>query len=162
VLIEIPKGSRVKYEFDRDLNVIVVDIILHSSVVYPYNYGEIVQTFYDDGDPLDIIVVGFEPIQPGTIMEVKPIGLLIMEDEKGRDDKIVGVPVSDPRFKEINDIQDLPSHIVKEIAEFFETYKRLEPGKWVKVKEWKGREEALKAIQRGMELYKKEFKKTVM
>jgi len=159
VLIEIPKGSRVKYEFDRDLNVIVVDRILHSSVVYPYNYGEIVQTFYDDGDPLDIIVVGFEPIQPGTIMEVKPIGLLIMEDEKGRDDKIVGVPVSDPRFKEINDIQDLPSHIVKEIAEFFETYKRLEPGKWVKVKEWKRREEALKAIQRGMELYKKEFKK---
>jgi len=159
VLIEVPKGSRIKYEFDRDLNIIVVDRILHSSVVYPYNYGEIVQTFYEDGDPLDVMVLGFEAIAPGTVMKVRPIGMVVMEDEKGRDDKILAVPVKDPRFKDFKDISDVPEHILKEIAEFFETYKRLEPGKWVKVKEWKNAEEAKKAIMHGIELYKKEFGK---
>ena len=157
VLIEIPKGSRVKYEFDRDIGAIVVDRILYSSVVYPYNYGEIVQTYYDDDDPLDVIVIGFEPLAVGTIIKVRPIGMVVMEDEKGQDDKILAVPVKDPRFKDWKDVSDVPEHILKEIAEFFETYKRLEPGKWVKVKEWKGAEEAKKAIRRAMDMYKEKF-----
>lgn len=157
VLIEIPKGSRIKYEYDREIGAFIVDRILYSSVVYPYNYGEIVQTFYEDGDPLDILVIGFEPLQTGCIVKVRPIGMVTMEDEKGKDDKIIAVPVKDPRFDEIKDIEDLPKHMLKEIAEFFETYKRLEPGKWVKVKEWKGANEAKKAIKHAMELYKREF-----
>jgi len=159
VLIEVPKGSRVKYEFDRDLNIIVVDRIIHSSVVCPQNYGEIVQTYYEDDDPLDVFVLGYEPLHPGVIIKARPIGLIIMEDEKGKDDKIIAVPVKDPRFKEVKDVKDLPEHIVKEIVEFLETYKRLEPGKWVKVKEVKGANEAKEVIKRGMELYEQKFGK---
>lgn len=157
VLIEIPKGSRIKYEYDRDTGVMVVDRILFSSVVYPANYGEIVQTFWEDGDPLDVLVLGYEPIAVGTIIKVRPIGIVVMEDEKGMDDKIIAVPVKDPRFNEVKDINDVPKHLLREIAEFFETYKRLEPGKWVKVRDWKNADEAKKVIVKGMKLYKKKF-----
>ena len=154
VFIEIPMNSSVKYEYDEDAGVIRVDRFLYTAMVYPFNYGFIPGTLEEDGDPVDVLVVTSQPVYPGTVMEVKPIGVLITEDEEGPDSKIVAVPKDklDPQFKTINDIDDLPSSIKEKIRHFFEHYKELEPGKWVKVKEWKGadvaREKIASAINR--------------
>ncbi len=158
VLIEIPKGSNIKYEFDEEMGIIVVDRILYTAMFYPFNYGFIPGTLEEDGDPLDCLVVSYDTVAPGTVIRAKPIGVLITEDEEGLDRKIIAVPHEkiDPRFAKINDINDLPEIIREQIKHFFEHYKELEPGKWVKVKEWKGREEALKIISEAVERAKKE------
>jgi inorganic pyrophosphatase len=126
VLIEIPKGSRNKYEYDFDLKKIRFDRMLFSSMMYPADYGFIPQTLALDGDPLDVLVLGGEPTFPMCVVEVKPIGVFHMADEKGPDEKIICVPVSDPVWSRLNDLSDMNQHTLKEIEHFFQVYKDLE------------------------------------
>ena len=152
--IEVSKNSRFKYEWDDKLNTLVLDRILHSSVVYPYNYGFFPQTLCDDGDPLDVLVMCDGELLPGSIVYVRPICYMIMEDEKGQDEKVLAVVDKDPRLDEIKTMNDIPKHIIHEITNFFETYKILEKDKWVKVGDWKNKEETLQLIKDSNETYK--------
>lgn len=145
VIIEIPRGSHHKYEYDEQMHEIKLDRVLHSSVFYPTDYGFIPQTRGDDGDHLDVLVIISEPSFPGCVMEVRPIGVLDMADDKGQDWKIVAVCNSDPRLKEINSLNDLDEHHKNEIQHFFEVYKQLE-NKEVDVKGWMDKESAYKII----------------
>lgn len=129
VLIEIPKGSRNKYEYDFELKKIRYDRMLFSSMMYPADYGFIPETLALDGDPLDILVLVTEPTFPGCVMEVKPIGVFHMADEKGPDEKIICVPVSDPIWNKYNDLNEINPHLIKEIEHFFQVYKDLEQKK---------------------------------
>ncbi len=126
VLIEIPGGSKNKYEFDKDLQAFALDRVLYSSVQYPYDYGFVPNTLADDGDPLDGMVIIDEPTFPGCVIAARPIGMLEMIDGGDRDEKILCVPDKDPRYKDIRSINDLPAHRLEEIAEFFRSYKNLE------------------------------------
>ncbi|RLG55083.1 MAG: inorganic diphosphatase, partial [Candidatus Hydrothermarchaeota archaeon] len=132
VLVEIPEGSQNKYELDKEFEVFKLDRVLHSPLHYPADYGHVPSTLCEDGDPIDVLVLTTEPTFPGCLIKVRPIGLIEMEDEKGIDDKILAVPVDDPRFSHVKDIEDISQHILKEITHFFEMYKALEPEKWVK------------------------------
>jgi len=154
VFVEIPEGSQNKYEFDEKLKVFKLDRILHSPLHYPADYGHIPGTLCEDGDPLDVLVLVTEPTFPGCLIEARPIGAIEMEDEKGLDDKILAVPVHDPRFDHIKDIRDISQHTLKEITHFFEMYKALEPNKWVKIKGWLGAKEAKEKIKKAIQLYK--------
>lgn len=158
-VIEVVSRSRDKYEYNWKWEAFVLDRILHSSVVFPIEYGFIPQTWYHDNDALDIMVLSYEPLQVGCIVKARPIGVLIMEDEKGDDPKILSVPVNDPRFNGYKTLADVHPHLLREIQEFFETYKRLEPKKWARFKTWEDVEEARKLIQYSMNLYKETFKK---
>ncbi len=157
VVIEIPMGSNIKYEIDKETGLIFVDRILFTAMYYPFNYGFIPGTLEEDGDPVDVLVLGYDKLHPGVVIKARPIGVLETEDEKGKDAKIVAVPVEkiEPRFENIKDISDLPSNIRERIAHFFEHYKELEKGKWVKVIGWKNREEALKRIEEAIKRYNK-------
>ncbi|MGV3460407.1 MAG: inorganic diphosphatase [Flavobacterium sp.] len=135
VLIEIPKGSRNKYEYDFRLKKIRYDRMLFSSMMYPADYGFIPETLALDGDPLDVLVLVTEPTFPGCVMEVKPIGVFHMADEKGPDEKVVCVPVSDPVWNRLTDLSDMNPHLLKEIEHFFQVYKDLEQKK-VDVEGW--------------------------
>lgn len=160
VLIEIPIGSGVKYELDKETGVLFVDRILYTSMVYPFNYGFIPGTLEEDGDPVDVLVVSYDPLIPGSVIKAKPVGVLETQDEKGFDAKIVAVPADkiDPRFQGIRDITDLPEAVKQRIEHFFAHYKELEKGKWVKVIGWKSRENALEKIRRAIERYKEALK----
>lgn len=150
IFIENPKGSSNKYELDKESGKIMLDRALYSSVYWPFEYGFIENTLSEDGDPLDAVVLVNEPTFPGCVIPCKIIGMLDMEDESGIDYKIIAVPDDkiDPRFKHINSVDDLPEHQKKELQEFFETYKRLEPNKWVKVVGFKSKEEAEAIIEK--------------
>ena len=152
VFIEIPKGSYVKYELDKESGIIFVDRLLYTAMVFPFNYGFVANTLADDGDPLDVIVLSENTVAPGTVIPSKVIGYLEMEDEAGNDTKIVAVPTKkiDPLFGEYSDISEVPDAIKNKIKHFFENYKTLEPGKWVKLKEWKGKAEALEAVKKAI------------
>lgn len=126
VIIEIPQGSRNKYEYDHTTHSIHLDRVLHSSVHYPTDYGFIPDTLSKDGDPLDVLVLVLDPTFPGCHVPVRPIGVLRMIDDKGEDEKILAVPSGEPRFDDVNDLNDLPDHWLKEIENFFATYKLLE------------------------------------
>jgi len=156
VLIEVPLDSRVKYEFDKENEMIAVDRFLFFDKGYPANYGFIPNTLSGDGDPVDVLVLSPLPVVPGTIMVAKPIGMLETEDESGQDAKIVAVPPEkvNPEFGKYNDISEVPSEITEKIKYFFENYKKNEPGKWVKVNGWKGREEAIEEIKSGIANFK--------
>lgn len=152
VIIEIPMNSGpIKYEFDKEIGMIKVDRFMNTSMSYPCNYGFIPHTLSGDGDPVDVLVLtnGEQKILPGVIISVKPIGVLITEDEKGADEKILAVPTAkiDPHFADVNSYKDLPSVVVNRIEHFFENYKKLEQGKWVKVSGWQGPEEAKNIIK---------------
>jgi inorganic pyrophosphatase len=149
VFVEIPKNSKLKFEFDEELKAIKLDRVLYGPNYFPFEYGFVKDTLGEDGDPLDCVLLSTFPTFPGCIVKARPIGILEMEDEAGIDTKILAVPVEkiDPRFAHIQDVNDLPEHTKKEIKEFFETYKRLEPGKWVKLKDFKGKEIAEKIIE---------------
>src|SRR5437773_2915552 len=138
VLVEIPRGSRQKYELDQKTGRIRLDRVLFSSVHYPADYGFIVDTLGGDGDPLDALVVVEEPSFPGCIVPARPIGTLGMRDEKGDDEKILAVPTGDPRFAEVRDLKDLSPHWLREIENFFATYKELEDKKPPKISGWHG------------------------
>ncbi len=157
VVVEVTSGSRDKYEYNVDWEAFVLDRVLHSSVVFPVEYGFIPQTWFDDNDPLDIMILTYEPTEVGCVIKVRTIGVLIMEDEKGEEPKILSVPTKDPRFDGFHENTDVHSHRLREIQEFFEVYKRLEPRKWVKFKAWKNSEEAKKIINYSIELYRKNY-----
>jgi len=140
-IVEIPRGSRNKYEFNPATGAIHLDRVLSSSVHYPGDYGFILGTRCPDGDPLDVLILVEEPTFPGCRVGVRPIGILIMQDEGGEDEKILGVPVADPRFEEVTDVSVLPHHWLVEVENFFATYKALE-GKSVATEGWKGAREA--------------------
>jgi inorganic pyrophosphatase len=126
VIVEVPKGSRNKYEYDHDTDKFKLNRVLYSSVHYPADYGYIDETLAEDGDEVDILVLIEEPTFVGCLMDAKPIGMLLMRDEKGPDNKVLGVAVSDPRWRYVNDVHDIPPHLLNEIENFFLTYKRLE------------------------------------
>lgn len=155
-IIEIPKGSRNKYEYDKDMEAFTLDRVLYSSVVYPADYGFIPQTIYDDGDPMDIMVLMEQPSFPGCVIVSRPIGIMGMIDGGDKDYKILAVPVDDPKFKDIHNISDVPAHLLDEIEEFFLTYKNLE-GKKVEVLSWEGAEVAKKEAIRSIDLYKEKY-----
>lgn len=153
MVIEVTSGSRDKFEYKSEWEAFVLDRIIPSSVVFPVEYGFVPQTWAEDSDPLDIMALTFEPLEVGTIARVRVIGVLIIEDEKGPDSKILSVLVNDARFKGFKDITDVHEHQLIEIQEFFTTYKRLEPQKWAKVKGWKNAQEAKQIVLAAMERY---------
>lgn len=157
-IIEVPKGSKTKYELDKPTGLIRVDRILYSSVQYPANYGFIPKTYCDDGDPLDILVLGQEPVHPLSIVMAKPIGVMEMVDQGETDDKIIAVHAHDPEYAHYNFIEELPPHRMKEIKRFFEDYKALEK-KLVVVENFMGRDEAIIIIEAAISLYRKTFVK---
>ena len=150
IFIENPKGGSNKYELDKETGRIMLDRTFYSSVHWPFEYGFIENTLSEDGDPLDAIVLSTRPTFPGCVIPSKVIGLLDMEDEGGTDYKIIAVPDDkiDPRFANINSVDDLDEHQKKEIQEFFEIYKRLEPNKWVKVVGFESKEKAEEIIEK--------------
>jgi inorganic pyrophosphatase len=159
-IVEVPNGSSNKYKFDRENGFFRLDRVLYSALYYLGDYGIIPRSWSLDGEPLDILVLTTKPTFTGSVITARPVGVLTTEDEKGQDDKILGVPISDPRFEEIKNVDDIAKHLKTEIADFFVNYKRLEPKKWVKTKEWKGADAAEKTILSAFQLYKEEFHST--
>jgi inorganic pyrophosphatase len=156
VLIEISKNSNVKYELDKEKNRIRVDRFLYTAMNFPFNYGFIPETLADDGDPVDVVVLSYASIFPGSLIKVMPIGVLEMEDEAGQDEKIIAVPLKkiDPFWGIYENIDDIPQIYKDQIKHFFENYKTLEPGKWVKIKNWLNKEKAEELINKALENYK--------
>ena len=154
MVIEVGSGSRDKYEYSIKWEAFILDRIIPSSVVFPVEYGFVPQTWFDDNDPLDIMVISYEHLQVGTVVKVRVIGALIIEDEEGLDAKILSLLVNDARFEGYKDIKDIHKHKLREIQEFFETYKRLEPHKWAKTRDWKNAEEAMKIVEYAREKYR--------
>jgi inorganic pyrophosphatase len=152
-IIEVPKGSTNKYKFDCQSGFFKLDRVLYSSLYYLGDYGIIARTWALDEDALDILVLTTNPTFTGCVITARPIGVLTTVDEKGEDDKILGVPVGDPRFEEVKDLGDIAKHLKAEITDFFVNYKRLEPKKWVKPKEWRDAKAAEEIIVSAMELY---------
>jgi inorganic pyrophosphatase len=154
VIIEVPIGGEpIKYEMDKASGALMVDRFLYTSMRYPGNYGFIPHTLSDDGDPCDVIIANTRAIIPGAIMSVRPVGVLFMEDEAGGDEKILAVPAAKltRRYENVHNYTDLPAITLDQIQHFFERYKDLEPGKWVKVVRWGTAEEARKLILEGVE-----------
>eukprot|EP00004_Rigifila_ramosa_P001303 TRINITY_DN1121_c0_g1_i1.p2 TRINITY_DN1121_c0_g1~~TRINITY_DN1121_c0_g1_i1.p2 ORF type:complete len:198 (-),score=51.85 TRINITY_DN1121_c0_g1_i1:42-602(-) len=151
-VIEITKGSKVKYELDKHSGMLRVDRILYSSVVYPHNYGFIPRTLAHDGDPMDVLVIMQEPVLPMSFLRAKPIGVMPMIDQGERDDKIICVHLDDPEFRHFNDISEMPKHRLLEISRFFEDYKKNE-NKEVKVEQFGGAAEARAIVEESMRLY---------
>lgn len=157
VVIEIPQDSPIKYELDKESGAVFVDRFLFTAMHYPFNYGFIPQTLADDGDPVDVLVVSRYPVTPGSVMRCRPIGALEMRDEEGVDTKLLAVPHSklDPTYDGVKTFEDLPKALLDRIKHFFEHYKELEPGKWVKVEGFKGVDFAYEEIRKGMANYGK-------
>jgi len=149
VLIEIPKSSLVKYEIDKETGVLVVDRFIYTAMGYPFNYGYLPNTHSKDGDPVDVMVISTYPVQAGSLLPSRVIGMLEMEDEAGIDNKIIAVPTKkvDPFYATTQDLSDLPAATKNLIKHFFENYKDIEPGKWTKVKNFLGKEEAWREIE---------------
>ncbi|NDB83594.1 MAG: inorganic diphosphatase [Alphaproteobacteria bacterium] len=149
VIVEIPMNSDpVKYEFDKESGAILVDRFMQVAMSYPCNYGFVPHTLGGDGDPIDVLVISLHPVVPSSIIRCRPIGVLMMEDESGEDEKILAVPVSkvDPSMDIIHSYEDLNPYLLKRIVHFFETYKDLEQGKWVKILGWDGAPKARELI----------------
>lgn len=158
VIIEVPIGGEpIKYELDKAAGTLVVDRFLYTSMRYPGNYGFVPHTLSDDGDPVDVLVANTRAIVPGAIIAVRPVGVLIMEDEAGQDEKIIAVPTSKltKRYDGVKTIADMPDITLKQIEHFFEHYKDLEPGKWVKIVRWGDVDEALQMVSAAIERGKK-------
>jgi inorganic pyrophosphatase len=154
VIIEVPIGGEpIKYEMDKAAGTLVVDRFLHTPMRYPGNYGFVPHTLSDDGDPIDVLVANTRPIFPGAVINVRPIGVLEMEDEAGGDEKIIAVPMPKltKRYEAIRNYTDLPEITLQQIQHFFEHYKDLEPGKWVKTIAWRGADEARRLIVEAIE-----------
>jgi inorganic pyrophosphatase len=154
VVIEVPQGSKNKYELDKETGLLRLDRVLYSAVHYPANYGFVPRTFCDDGDPLDALVLGQEPVYPLTIVEARAIGVMRMRDDKGIDDKIIAVAVSDPSVSDYNDRTQLPRHVEREIKRFFQDYKVLEH-KMVEVDDLLGPSEAFSILRDALALYRR-------
>ena len=152
VLIEIPQGSLIKYEMDKTSGFIMVDRFNYTAMSYPFNYGFIPGTSAEDGDPVDVLVISSYAVSPGTVIPARPIGMLEMEDEAGIDTKILAVPTKkvDPFYSGLEDISNLDEMTKKKIQHFFNHYKELEPGKWVKTKNFLSKDDAYKAIRKSL------------
>ena len=153
-VIEIPKGSTNKYELDKETGLLRLDRVLYSAVYYPADYGFIPRTFCDDGDPLDVLVLGQEPVYPLTIVDARAIGVMRMRDDKGIDDKVIAISVRDPAFADYTDHSQLPAHVLRQMRRFFEDYKVLER-KEVVIEGLLGPAQALDVIRDALELYRK-------
>jgi inorganic pyrophosphatase len=154
VIVEIPQGGNpVKYELDKESGAVFVDRFLHTAMFYPGNYGFVPHTLSDDGDPIDVLIVGPVSVVPGAVVRCRPVGALLMEDEAGADEKVVAVPVDalHPFYTNVRTYEELPPILCGQIAHFFAHYKDLEPGKWVKVVKWVGPDEAAALITAAIE-----------
>lgn len=159
VIVEVPLGGdAIKYEFDKVSGAIFVDRFLYTEMRYPCNYGFVPHTLSDDGDPIDVMVVGNRPLIPGSVVRVRPVGVLMMEDEKGGDEKVLAVPHSDltQYWAKFASYTDLPDILVAKVQHFFEHYKDLEPNKWSKVLEWGDEAKAREVIQEAIDRYARE------
>jgi inorganic pyrophosphatase len=161
VLVEVPIGGQpIKYELDKESGTLVVDRFLYTPMAYPGNYGFIPHTLSDDGDPIDVLICNTRPLVPGCVINVRPIGVLLMEDNAGGDEKVIAVPSSHltKRYDGIHNYDDLPEITLSQVAHFFQHYKDLEPGKWVKIGEWGSADTArryiLEAIERARTVVK--------
>ena len=154
VIIEVPVGGHpIKYELDKEAGTLVVDRFLYTPMSYPGNYGFVPHTLSEDGDPIDVLVCNTRELVPGCVINVRPIGVLIMEDNAGQDEKIIAVPSSalSKRYDKVHEFSDLPGITLQQIEHFFEHYKDLEPGKWVRIGDWHGPEKAREMISRAIE-----------
>ena len=156
VIIEINKGSKNKYEIDKKTGLIALDRVMHSAQDYPFDYGFVPKTYWDDDDALDVLLLTTYPLAPGILVRARPVALMEMIDSGESDDKIIAVPTDDPRWDEVLDLEDINKHTLKEIEHFFATYKKVQ-NKEVEVKGFKGKEAAVKNFVRSLELYKKKF-----
>jgi inorganic pyrophosphatase len=154
VIIEIPRFSKNKYEIDKETGIIALDRVMHTAQDYPFDYGFVPQTLFDDGDALDVVLVTTYPLSPGILVKARPVAVMEMVDGGERDDKVVAVPVDDPRFLDVKDLKDLNQHFVKEMSHFFETYKKVQ-NKEVEVGQWHGAKEAKEAFEKSVNMYKK-------
>jgi inorganic pyrophosphatase len=152
VIIEIPRGSLNKYEIDKETGLIALDRVSHTAQPYPFDYGFVPQTLWDDGDALDVVLLTTQPLMPGILVHARPVALLPMVDGGDKDEKILAVPVSDPRFADIKDLEDVNQHTLKEIAHFFLTYKQLQ-NKEVTLGDWQNKAAAEVAFDRACEMY---------
>jgi inorganic pyrophosphatase len=152
VIIEIPKFSKNKYEIDKETGIIALDRVMHSAQDYPFDYGFVPQTLFDDGDALDVVLLTTYPLAPGILVKARPVAIMEMIDGGERDDKVIAVPVDDPRFDDVRDIGDLNKHFIKEATHFFETYKKVQ-NKEVTIGKWLGVTEAQAAFTRSCEMY---------
>jgi inorganic pyrophosphatase len=155
-IVEIPKGSRNKYEYDPELDAIKLDRFVSASVVYPTDYGYVPETLAPDGDPLDVLVCVSEPTFPGCVVITKVVGLFKMSDEKGPDDHVVCVPCNDPGWNEIEDVDEIPHQLQREIGHFFGVYKDLDPDRHSEVNGWGTRAEAWETIEKAREMFREQ------
>jgi inorganic pyrophosphatase len=156
VLVEISRGSLNKYELDKETGLIMLDRVSHTAQTYPFDYAMVPQTLWEDGDPLDVMIITTEPIPPGILVEVRPLGVMHMIDDGEGDDKIIAVPVGDKRFDHMQDIEDVSPHLIKTYQHFYENYKKLQ-NKVVEIPGVEGKAAAEAAIVKSMELYKEKF-----
>jgi inorganic pyrophosphatase len=157
-IIEINKGSKNKYEIDKKTGLIALDRVMHTAQDYPFDYGFVPQTLWDDGDPLDVVVLTTYPLFPGIMLKVRPVAVVNMIDGGDSDAKIIAVPVEDPRFDEVKDLSDVNKHTIKEIEHFFLTYKKLQ-NKEVTIDSIEGKEVAEAAFEKSLKLYQEKFNK---
>lgn len=157
VIIEINKGSKNKYEIDKETGIIALDRVAHTAQDFPFDYGFIPQTLWDDGDAMDVVLLTTYPLNPGILVRVRPVAIMSMIDSGDSDDKMIAVPTDDPRFADIKDLKDVNPHTLKEIEHFYSTYKKLQ-NKEVIVSGFKGAKEAQQAFERGMKMYKESKK----
>ncbi len=153
VIIEIPKGAKNKYELNKEFGLIELDRVMHTAQDYPFDYGFVPQTLFDDGDPLDVVVLTTYPLAPGLLLKARPVAIMKMVDTGEQDDKIIAVPVEDPRFDEVKNLGDLNTHTLKEIKHFFETYKTIQ-NKPVEVPGFEDAESAKSAFEKSIQAYK--------
>ncbi len=155
VIIEIPKFSKNKYEIDKETGIIALDRVMHTAQDYPFDYGFVPQTLFDDGDALDVVLLTTYPLAPGILVRARPVAIMEMIDGGDRDDKVVAVPIDDPRFDDVQDLADLNKHFIKEMTHFFETYKKVQH-KEVSVGEWSGATAAKDAFTKSVEMYQQQ------
>ncbi len=153
VIVEIPRFSKNKYEIDKETGLIALDRVMHTAQDYPFDYGFVPQTLFDDGDALDVVLVTTYPLAPGILVKARPIAIMEMIDGGERDDKVVAVPVDDPRFADVKDLKELNPHFTKEMSHFFETYKKVQD-KEVSVGPWHGTDKAKEAFEKSVKMYK--------
>lgn len=158
MIVEIPRGSKNKYEIDKETGLIKLDRAMKTSQDYPFDYGFAPQTLWEDGDALDVVVLATYPLATGILVNVRPVAVMRMIDGGEGDDKVIAVPVKDPRWDDVKDLADINKHTIKEIQHFFETYKQIEK-KEVIVSGFKNKKAAMAAVEKSIKLYKKNFKK---
>ncbi len=158
MIVEIPNGSKNKYEIDKETGMIKLDRAMKSAQDYPFDYGFVPQTLWEDGDALDVVLLATYPLHPGILVEARPVAVMHMIDGGEGDDKIIAVPKSDPRWEDVQDLADVNKHTIKEIKHFFETYKTID-GKKVEITGVEGREAAYVAVKKGLQMYADKFSK---